>query len=126
MATYQEIGIDILYNELFFYTLFTQIYSTYLENFWSSKYTLPQALENQNITTAIALQRERVLSQNKSLSTALQNTIRQVNNTISSFPIHIGMLMYQEDLITMRNNLAKIYLPIHQLHYKLENIQSKE
>jgi hypothetical protein len=33
--------------------------------------------------------------------------------------------MYQEDLLSMRDNLAKIYLPLHQLHYKLENVQSK-
>ena len=117
-----------MYNELFFYTLFTQTYSTYLENFWSDQNTLPQIFKNQNqdITTAIAIQRERILSQNKLLQSAVQKTIRQINNTVSSFPIHIGMLMYQEDLLTMRNNLAKIYLPLHQLHYKLENVQSKD
>lgn len=126
MATYQWIGLDILYNELFFYTLFTETYTTNLEKFWSNKDVLPQAFKNQNIDTAIFLQRTRVSSQSELLASSLQKTLRQVNNTISSFPIHIGMLMYQEDLLTMRNNLAKIYLPIHQLHYKLENIQSKE
>ena len=119
-----------MYNELFFYTLFTQTYSTYLEKFWSDQNTLPQVLKNQNksinMSGSIAIQRERISSQNKSLQSAVKKTIRQLNNTISAFPIHIGMLMYQEDLLTMRNNLAKIYLPLHQLHYKLENVQSKE
>ena len=130
LAKYQWVSIDRMYNELFFYTLFIQTYSTYLEKFWSDQNTLPQVLKNQNksinMSGSIAIQRERISSQNKSLQSAVKKTIRQLNNTISAFPIHIGMLMYQEDLLTMRNNLAKIYLPLHQLHYKLENVQSKE
>jgi hypothetical protein len=55
----------------------------------------------------------------------VSESIRQLWNLESSYPIHIGFLMYQEDLLNMRDNLAKIYLPIHQLHYKLENVQSK-
>lgn len=126
LPTYQGVSIDILYNELFFYTLFNQIYTTYLERYRNSKENLPITLQSYDIKSAIAVQRSRIQSQEQSLLWSIEQSIRQVNTTISLFPLHIGMLMYQEDVLKMRNNLAKIYLPIHQLHYKLENIQSKE
>jgi hypothetical protein len=33
---YHKINTDILYNELFFYTLFTSVYKEYLNRFWNS------------------------------------------------------------------------------------------
>jgi hypothetical protein len=52
--------------------------------------------------------------------------MRQMGNLESTYPIHIWFLMYQEDLLNIRDNFSKIYLPLHQLHYKLENVQSKD
>ncbi len=127
LSTYQWIGTDLIYNELFFYTLFSQIYSSYLNKYRSKAQDIPIALQQENnINNAIEIQRARIASQQDTLLGAVTQTIRQINTTTSSFPIHIGLLMYQEDLLTLRNNFAKIYLPLHQLHYKLENIQSKE
>jgi len=34
--SYHRINTDILYNELFFYTLFTSVYTEYLNRFWDS------------------------------------------------------------------------------------------
>jgi hypothetical protein len=34
--SYHKINTDILYNELFFYTLFTSVYTEYLNRFWDS------------------------------------------------------------------------------------------
>ena len=127
LPTYQWVSIDIMYNELFFYTLFIKIYDSYLERWWQNKENIPKSLQSQdNIATIILHQRAKIAQQQQNLQKAVEQSIRQVNNTISTFPIHIGLLMYQEDLLKMRNNLAKIYLPIHQLHYKLENVQSKD
>lgn len=127
LANYEESSINILYNELFFYTLFSQIYSTQLERFWRDSASLPTAFKNRNdIKWAISIQRSRIQNQDEKLLWSLSQSIRQINTTVSTFPVHIWLLMYQEDLLTLRNNLAKIYLPIHQLHYKLENVQSKD
>lgn len=125
---YHKINTDILYNELFFYTLFTSVYTEYLNRFWdSNKENIPISWWQKNITIweAIILQRWRIQIQIENIKNAVSESIRQLWNLESSYPIHIGFLMYQEDLLNMRDNLAKIYLPLHQLHYKLENVQSK-
>lgn len=125
---YHKINTDILYNELFFYRLFTSVYNEYLNRFWeSSQEKLPISWWERNITIweAIILQRWRIQVQVESIKNAVRESIRQLGNLEASYPIHIGFLMYQEDLLNMRDNLAKIYLPLHQLHYKLENVQSK-
>lgn len=126
--SYHKINTDILYNELFFYTLFTSVYTEYLNRFWdSNKDNIPISWWQRNITIweAIILQRWRIQIQIENIKNAVSESIRQLWNLESSYPIHIGFLMYQEDLLSMRDNLAKIYLPLHQLHYKLENVQSK-
>lgn len=121
------INTNILYNELFFYTLFASIYNEYLDRFWDKTDNIPKWIQTVNIKTkeAIYLQKARNKQFNTKLIYATRESIRQLINLESSYPIHIWYLMYQEDLITIRNNLAKIYLPLHQLHYKLENVQSK-
>lgn len=123
-----KINTDILFNEIFFYTLFTSIYKEYLERIRAiNGNALPKSRKEKNITTkqAITLQQWRIERYQSEIITTTQESIRQLWNLESSYPIHIGFLMYQEDLLNLRNNLAKVYLPLHQLHYKLENVQSK-
>ncbi len=125
---YHKINTDILYNELFFYTLFTSVYTEYLNRFWEKNTgNIPISRKQRNISEweATILQRWRIDIYTESIKNAIRESIRQLWNLESSYPIHIWFLMYQEDLLTMRDNLAKIYLPLHQLHYKLENVQSK-
>lgn len=123
-----KINTDIVFNEIFFYTIFTSTYKEYLERVRTTdENLLPKSREEKNFTTkqAITLQQWRVDKNQSEIITTTQESIRQLWNLESSYPIHIGFLMYQEDLLNLRNNLAKIYLPLHQLHYKLENVQSK-
>ena len=127
-ANYHKINTDILYNELFFYTLFVSVYTEYLNRFWdTNKQDIPISWWQRNISIweSIILQRWRITQQIEKMKNAVSESIRQLWNLESAYPIHIGFLMYQEDLINIRNNLTKIYLPLHQLHYKLENVQSK-
>lgn len=126
LPTYHGVRTNIIYNELFFYTLFNKVYSMYLDNYRTDDKQLPTSLQGTPIKDAITLQRARSEAQEQKVLWATDQSLRQINSIAANLPIHIGMLMYQEDLLKLRNNLAKIYLPIHQLHYKLENIQSKE
>ena len=125
--TYNQINTDIMFNEIFFYTLFSSVYKEYLNRFRDNKEKIPISWKEQSfsIWQSIILQRWRIDKYNKKILDATQESIRQLLNLEASYPIHIGFLMYQEDLFNLRENLAKIYLPIHQLHYKLENVQSK-
>jgi hypothetical protein len=49
-----------------------------------------------------------------------------INNIRATFPLHIWLQIYYEDVVWFRKSLAKIYTPIHQLNYKLRNIQEKK
>jgi len=60
---YHKINTDILYNELFFYTLFTSVYTEYLNRFWDwNEDNIPISWWQRNITIweAIILQRWRL------------------------------------------------------------------
>lgn len=44
-----------------------------------------------------------------------------------SYPIHIGLLAYQEDLLRLRNkSLSKIVTPFYTLYHKLRNVQTDQ
>jgi len=61
------------------------------------------------------------------LSRQAVNTMQQtITNFHATFPIHIGLRAYHEDVLSMRKAMAKIYTPVHQLYYKLRNVQKKE
>ena len=128
--TYNGWIIDLMYNELFFYTLFMSTYDNYLTRFRSSIDDIPigvkSLLTTNNREEYINLQKIKNKKQNNDIVKATRESIREIENLDSQFPLHIGLLMYQEDLYNIRNSLANIYLPLHQLHYKLENVQSKD
>lgn len=132
-TVWSTINIDILYNELFFYQLFSDIYNQWLQ-YWRSTNTkdqIPEALIFSPNLSENDIQQIRLIQQNRTqyfignITTAIHESIRQMQNLEYSYPLHIWLLMYQEDSIKFRDNLTKIYLPLHQLHYKLENVQSK-
>lgn len=56
---------------------------------------------------------------------ATHNSIQQVGQIHASFPIHIHLTAYYEVIKKIRNQLARIYTPLHQLYYKLRNVQSQ-
>jgi hypothetical protein len=49
--------------------------------------------------------------------------MRMLNNVQSTYPIHIGLQAYLEDIKWYRKQLSAIYTPMHQLSYLLRNVQ---
>lgn len=118
----------LLYNELFFYTLFSSTYAQYLDQFEFGK---DSSDSNQRMPwlrdlvsrDALSIIRANIASQRNSIIQTTNQTSKALRDFESYFILHIGMLMYQEDLIDFRWRLARLYLPLHQLHYKIENVQ---
>lgn len=54
---------------------------------------------------------------------ALSLTLRMMRDTYTAYPLHIGFLMYQEDLKGFGKLLSKIATPIYTLYDKLRNVQ---
>ena len=55
---------------------------------------------------------------------AIQQDFKIIRKLISTFPIHIGLVAYLEDLVNFRWEMTKLYTPIRQLYYKLRNVQT--
>jgi len=115
---------DQLYNELYFYNLFLSYYKAFLKNktnkaelikVWTNVYNITKYNIDNQILQATDYQ---VLSQ-----TVIWKSIVIIKDIYRTFPVHIGFLAILEDLNAFRQALAKIYTPIDQLRYKLENVQ---
>ena len=102
--------INMLYNELTRYFTFTTYYKWIL----SQKNTVDEATTDE-ISQLEASQEKLLFLTNKTLDDLL--------NFSTSYPIHIGMLMYQEDLLRFRNRLGKVVTPFYTLYHKLRNVQ---
>lgn len=118
----------LLYNEVFFYTLFSSSYEQYLDQFEFAKVATPSNnkiawLSDLVSQDTLSVLRSAIASQRNSIITTTNHTSKSLRDFESYFGLHIGMLMYQEDLLDLRWRLAKIYLPLHQLHYKIQNVQ---
>jgi len=54
---------------------------------------------------------------------AITMSIRILKNIERTFPIHIGLVAYFEDLINFRKKFVQLFTPFHQLYYKLRNVE---
>ncbi len=116
--------INLVYNELFFYNLFTEYYKIILEiqpNFKTRdeadifKKTAKQAKRIEDIEYDIAESRE-----------AIKITIRLLKEIQMTFPLHIGFLLYTEDINTFATAFNKLLPPIYTIYDLFRNVQIKE
>ena len=105
--------INMLYNELARYTMFSTYYAQALMQ--RSRIELPTQDE-------ISL-----LKENRGKFFFLTNqTLNDLTNLATTYPIHIGFLAYQEDLLRLRDSsLSKLVTPFYTLYHKLRNVQSE-
>ncbi len=113
---------NLLYNEIYRYNLFLEYYSYYVAKdpkiflSWANSVTY----KNPNII------QERVRAFRKKsdiLIQGIRNTIYQLQEIKTTFPLHVWLLMYQEDLIRIRKAFWQSYAPIRTLSDKLRNVQ---
>jgi len=110
-------------NELLFYGLFMKMYAAIIPN---DKQFGTLTLGKDASATQEYLDEESWKAQLELevADEAVFNTIKIVRNLYAQFPIHIGLVAYLEDLVNFRNELVKLYTPVHQMYYKLRNAQS--
>lgn len=120
-------GLDdfqhLIMNELLFYGLFMKMYAAIIPN---DKQFGTLTLGKDASATQEYLDEESWKAQLELevADEAVFNTIKIVRNLYAQFPIHIGLVAYLEDLVNFRNELVKLYTPVHQMYYKLRNAQS--
>jgi len=112
--------VNLLYNELFYYNLFMVTYEAYLQD-----------IQNGTAITFKWLRKEQaekidmVRQHTKWSADAIKLSIRMLNEMFTTFPLHIGFLLYNEEIVNMRAELVKIVTPIYTLFDKLQNAQEK-
>jgi hypothetical protein len=107
----------VISNELMMLQLFTQYYTQVLTD-------TPWVVDFQvNASVASNGEQMQLLDALSKAKNATLMMHRMLGNVHRTFPVHIGLLMYYEDIVNLRQSFVKLYTPIHQLYYKLRNVQ---
>lgn len=107
--------INLVYNELFFYRLFMWDYLLSIQKY-------PKDISKNTYATVS----KKFSSEYNRSKEALSLSLRMMRDMYMAYPLHIGFLMYQEDLNGFGKLLAKITTPIYTLYDKLRNVQKPE
>lgn len=114
--------LNLTYNEMFYYRLFAQYYAWMLTTKEPNILWLSQnELAWESFARIRQMNNELLWSQD-----ALSVSMRMLRDSYTAFPLHIGFLMYQEDLLHISTPLGALYTPLSQLYYTLQHVQKKE
>ncbi|HKL43687.1 MAG TPA: hypothetical protein VJ892_00215 [Candidatus Absconditabacterales bacterium] len=116
--------VGAIYNEYLWYRLFISYYTYELAN--DHRYSDLNTNDTRkkidsNMDKVYSFQ-EQIFRSRQAVSLAL----RSLSEISSSFSLHIGFIMYQEDAQMFMKQIAKIYPPIMTLYDKLRNVQKAE
>lgn len=118
---------NLIYNELLWYRLFIVYYGdTITKN--KSQY-LPIEYVSMNSTDKKALMEDRVVLMYNYYDRsrlAVDKTNKIIDDLYRTFPIHVGFLMYQEDLKSLITAYARLWAPFITLYDKLRNVQDQD
>ncbi len=104
-----------VYTELLRYKLFSTYYTSHL---WSTN--------TADMVDASRYEFVRMQAFSKKLLPTINTTLKQLAELQNTYPLHIGMLVYQEELLRLRDKyLSKLVTPFYSVFYKLQNVQIK-
>ena len=104
-----------VYTELLRYQLFSTYYTSHL---WSTN--------TADMVDASRYEFVRMQVFSKKLLPTINTTLKQLAELQNTYPLHIGMLTYQEELLRLRDKyLSKLVTPFYSVFYKLQNVQIK-
>jgi hypothetical protein len=115
---------NLIRQEVMWYSLFAEYYAYYLE-------TTPLLQPTRNTTDpdsflqAGQAQADALRDHARKAQQASSRSIQQIAQIYESFPLHIGLLAYYEVIREVRLSLSRVYTPIHQLYFKLQNVQAQ-
>ena len=118
--------VGLVYNELFYYNLFVKYFGNRLIG---ESNTLQANVQNYTGTikrTAKEEQQKRLMTMEMELNWAqdsISMSLRILRNAYTTYPLHIGFLMYREKLQEFGNAMAKIATPVYTLYDKFRNVQ---
>lgn len=116
--------VAMVENEIFFYRLFMANYMWWIQ---VERRLLPD--EYKDISKSTEKTAEIVAKAQQQIAwtqDAVDMSMRSLREMAVTFPIHIWLLIYYEDLYRLRKELVKIVTPLYTLSEKLRNVQKKD
>lgn len=115
---------NILLNEYFWYSRWLNYYKFVLINkaWWISSWVYYNKSFNDikfNYEKETQFANDELIRSWK----AITMSIRILKNLQRTFPIHIWLTAYFEDLVNFRKKFVQLYTPFDQLYYKLRNVE---
>ncbi|MDR0860486.1 MAG: hypothetical protein LBO09_05990 [Candidatus Peribacteria bacterium] len=105
---------NLVVNEYLNYRLFTDFYINWLKSIQ------PTVAEE----TAHLIELNAIIQQREMFETALMTSLKELEEVATTYPLHIGLVLYQEELLKFRDNyIAKLVTPLYTLYEKLRNVQ---
>lgn len=125
----QALQTNLRYNELMYYRLLSKRLIIRYEGdiIWLWKTNLVDTNNGVSKDMSYIHKKQIASLENELEKSKLALTIMQkaVVNFQATFPLHVGLLAYYEDILWIKKSFVKIYTPLHQLYYTLRNVQSK-
>ena len=102
---------ELVYNELQWYTIFISYYWQIIS-------------QRENISEEIKNEYLQSMAWPQKFISLVEETMRDLNDIVISYPLHVTLVAFQEDLLRLRDKyLVKVVTPIYCLYYKLRNVQ---
>ncbi|GHV25683.1 hypothetical protein FACS1894176_04810 [Bacteroidia bacterium] len=108
---------NFLVNEYLNYRLFTDFYINRLRSVHPTNQTDQEK-------TAHLIELNAIIQQREMFETALQTSLKDLQEISTTYPLHIGLVLYQEEALKFRDKYAaKLVTPLYTLYEKLRNVQ---
>ncbi len=118
---------DMLYTELYFYSIFLEFYASTIE--LESSWLQLKTDSFESVKNMERISQEEANRARESVNLAkfsVSKSFTVLKDVYWTLPLHIGYMAIKEDIKKLMSALATIYTPIDQLRYKLKNVQDKD
>ena len=110
---------NFVYHEYLNYRIFLDYYTNQLQKLISS--SSDSEAERKD---AYFLEMETLIRQRDLYEQALLASLSDFQDFVTTYPLHVGLVLYQEELLRFRDKYAaKILPPFYSLYQKLRNVQ---
>ena len=121
-----KIYLNLIYNEFLYYSLFVKYYNYAI----LSNPGLAPAMSKEDYQLDINYLKNKAYEFNREVNAsqqAISVAIKMLRELDVTFPLHVWFMMYQEDLLNLRDkSLYKIVTPFYTLYGKLRNVQTQD
>lgn len=116
--------INLVYNEFLYYALFVRYYNNAIRQ--NNGLAPLEYHKNSELASSYLVNQAYEFNRAVNASQkAISLSMKMLNELNFTFPLHVWFMMYQEDLLNLRDkSLYKIVTPLYTLYWKLRNVQT--